>query len=184
MPQPKFIVYLGLMGLIAGGCVELPSKQVLYEDSEVKVVKHKLPVIMADGGPTYFEFSGSGHTFRIPAELSYLPDSFARTPDGDAMVFMARNLWPEEQAGIVRGAVHVVHLKSESDITVPFVIDWKGDFNPHVIVKSYDGKKTELFLDSANGADRGGNLEIDLNSRQVTKFDRTNDSVVKPATTR
>jgi hypothetical protein len=171
------------MAVIASGCIELPSKKILYKDSDVKVVKHKLVVIMADGGPTYFEFTGLGHNYKISAVYDYYPDSFARTPDGNAIVFLAGDFSLTKQTGLTVGKVHVVDLKSESYVTVPYALEWKGVFNPHVIVQSYDGKKAVLFLDSTNGVDLGGNLEVDLSAGEGTRFYRTNGSVLKPVST-
>src|SRR5258705_540861 len=94
MSQRTFIVWIGLMAVIASGCVEFPSQKILYKDSDVEVIRHEPLVIMADGASPYFELIALGHSYKLSCCLDYSCDGcdgFARTPNSSAIVFIAES---------------------------------------------------------------------------------------------
>jgi len=179
------------MAIITSGCIGLPTNEILYKDSDVEVIRHESFVIMADSGWISFELTVLGHRYRladwIDARTFYCHDceGFVRTPDGSAIVFIAESQH-KPQAGMLTGVVHVIDLKSESDKEVPVAFKCRGeDF--HILVQSYNDKKIVLSLDSNSTAVSGYNynayfsitLEINLDTKQVTEIDHTNNSVLK-----
>jgi hypothetical protein len=188
MPKRTLLFLASVMAIIMSGCIELPNKEILYKDSDVEVIRREPLVIMADGGPSSFELLTLRHSYILSDWIDYFCDDcegFVRTPDGNAIVFISESQ-QKPQAGMMTGMVHVVDFKSKSDKEVPLAIKCKGD-RFHLLVKSYDGKQIVLFMDSNDTAVGDSNynvyfsitLEIDLDTKQVVKFDHTNNSVLQ-----
>jgi hypothetical protein len=180
-PSQRSLLFLAsLIAVIASGCIELPNQTILYKDSDVEVIRHGPLVIMADGGPSSFELIALGHSYILSDSIDHFNDGcngFAKTSDGSAIVFIAESQ-KRPQPGMLTGVVHVIDSKSKSDIAVPLAIKW-GGLPCHFFVKSYDGKKIVLAMDSNYHVDSNMMLEIDLDTKQVTKIDHTNNSVHK-----
>ena len=188
MPKRTLLFLTSLMGIITSGCVVLPNKEILYKDSDVEVIRHESFAIPADVGSILFKLIALGHNYMLPDWIDYECDDckgFVKTPDGSAIVFIAESQ-QKPQIGMLTGVVHVIDFKTKSDTEVPLAIKCNGG-RFHILVKSYDGKKITLFMDSNETAVTGSNynayfkitLKIDLDTKQVTKFDDTNNSVLK-----
>ncbi len=192
MRKLTLLFLASLIAVITNGCIELPSKTIHYKDSDVEVIEHEPFLILADGGPSSFELITLGHSYKLSDWIDYFCDDckgFVKTPDGSAIVFITENQH-KSQAGMLTGVVHVIDFKTKSDKEVPLAIKCNGG-RFHIFVKSYDGKKITLFMDSNETAVTGSNynayfsitLTIDLDAKQVTKFDHTNNSVLKSTST-
>jgi hypothetical protein len=181
MRKLTLLFLASLIAVITNGCVELPSEKILYKDSDIEVIEHEPLVILADGGPSSFELIALGHSYKLSDWIDnhYFCDDckgFVRTPNGSAIVFIAESQ-QKSQAGMLTGVVHVIDFKSKSDKEVPLAIKCKGD-RFHILVKSYDGNKIVLVMDSNDTAVTDSNynvyfsikLGIDLDAKQVTKL--------------
>jgi hypothetical protein len=188
MPKRTILFLAGLLAVITSGCIVLPNKEILYKDSDVEVIRHESFAILADVGSISIKLIALGHKYILSDWIDCWCDDckgFVRTPDGSAIVFIAKSQ-QKPQAGMMTGVVHVIDFKSKSDKEVPLAIKCKGG-RFHILVKSYDGKKIVLFMDSNDTAVVDSNynvyfsitLEIDLDTKQVSKVDHTNNSVLK-----
>jgi len=188
MFQRIFLFLAGIMVIMTSGCVILPNKEIIYKDSDVEVVRHESFAMLADTGSISYQLIALGHNYMLSDWIDYSSNGckgFVRTPDGSAIIFITKS--PQKpQAGMVTGVVHVIDFKSKSDIEVPLAIKYMV-VDAHIFVKSYDGKKIELFMNSSSYAVSSGdsgiglkaNLEIDLEAKRVTKFDNINNSDLK-----
>lgn len=190
MPKQTILFLAGLLALITSGCIILPDKEILYKYPDIEVSRHESFAVLADSGFISFELTALGHHYRLADWIDvglYCHDceGFVRTPDDSAVVFIAESR-QKPQAGILTGVVHVIDFKSRSNKEVPLAIKCRGQ-RFHIFVKSYDGKKMVLFMDSNNTAVTGYNynvyfsitLEINLDTKQVTEIDHTNNSILK-----
>jgi len=169
------------MVITTSGCVVLPNKEIRYKDADVEVARHESFAVLADAGSISFKLIALKHTYILADWIDCWCDDckgFVRTPDDSAIVFIAKSQ-QKPQEGVLAGTVHVIDLKSKSDVEVPLAIKCRGD-GFHLLIKSYDGKKLTLFMDSNRTASAGSNynahfsitLEIDLDAKRVSSFKR------------
>lgn len=181
MSQRTLIICAGFVAAITDGCVTYQHKTV-YKDSDIKVIYHQPLSFKLDALPrSYTKIIVAGRSYKLADCIDFGHVGFLKIPDDRAVVFIADN-GEASQATMMMGTLHVVNLKTKLDTAVPLGIHWIG-FNPKMFVTSFDGHRLSLFVDSEDGVDDSGDLEIDLDAKQVAKFDRTNNLVPKPVLT-
>jgi len=168
-----------LLSVITCGCIEYQHKTV-YQDKDVKVIFHQpLTVMKMDNLTGEMILTVAGRSYKLADCIDGAEGGckgFLKTPDASAIVFAVQE--GKEWRPLMSSTLHIVNLKTKSDTSVPLNIQWIGS-NPHISIKSFDGHQLVLFVNSEDSFDSSGNLQIDLDAKQVLKFDRTKDAVQK-----
>ena len=175
-PRFFFVICVSAIAVITSGCITYQHKTV-YKDSDVKVIFHQPLSFAFDATPpSYMELTIAGHSYKLADCIDGAEGGckgFLKTPDGNAIVFIEN--YNDE---VMQGTLHVVNLKTKLDVAVILNFKWLS-YNPKFSISSYDGHRLMLFVNPMGSGEIGGNMEIDLDTKQA-KFDRITNSISRP----